>query len=487
MQGEAASGLAELEAVLGWLPEEPSVARASVLASLAHGRLRLGDASTRETAQAALDVARRIGARAQESDALITLGASLGYQEDFAGGAVAQREGLAIALEISDHDQALRGYANLSDTLQAEGRYRDAADSARAGLELAGRVGQLRTFGVFLVGNLVEPLVRLGEWDEAERLARENLLTEPIGVFAATLLEMLGYLTACQGRSEEALECVRRARRHLGDSSEPQFTHSLAYVEADALRARGDLDAATAAVMANLAETPAAFWLPRYLSPLLWLGARIDADRATRARDRGQPAPEPLMSGVPSGNLAFTAPALHAYRLMSAAEGERRDGRGAVDAWSDAVRAWEEAGDAWPQAYARFRLAEVLCGEGRRDEAAGPLRASWAAARAMGALPLHDEVVALARRARVALEDVAPAAGDVSAEAAVPFGLTDREREVLALVAAGRSNGQIATALFISPKTASVHVSNILAKLGVSGRVEAAGVAHRLGLVDRAS
>jgi DNA-binding CsgD family transcriptional regulator len=65
-----------------------------------------------------------------------------------------------------------------------------------------------------------------------------------------------------------------------------------------------------------------------------------------------------------------------------------------------------------------------------------------------------------------------------------PFALTEREREVLALVAAGHSNGQIAAALFISPKTASVHVSNILAKLGVSGRVAAAGVAHRLGLVQ---
>jgi DNA-binding NarL/FixJ family response regulator len=71
-----------------------------------------------------------------------------------------------------------------------------------------------------------------------------------------------------------------------------------------------------------------------------------------------------------------------------------------------------------------------------------------------------------------------PAAGKVLAA------LTDREREVLALVAAGRSNGQIATALFISPKTASVHVSNILAKFGVSSRIEAAGMAHRLGLVE---
>jgi DNA-binding NarL/FixJ family response regulator len=61
-------------------------------------------------------------------------------------------------------------------------------------------------------------------------------------------------------------------------------------------------------------------------------------------------------------------------------------------------------------------------------------------------------------------------------------GLTSREIEVLQLVAAGRSNGEIGTALFISTKTASVHVSNILAKLGVSGRGEAAAVAHRVGL-----
>jgi DNA-binding NarL/FixJ family response regulator len=75
---------------------------------------------------------------------------------------------------------------------------------------------------------------------------------------------------------------------------------------------------------------------------------------------------------------------------------------------------------------------------------------------------------------------VAPAAG-VPAPAA-QLGLTPREAEVLALVVAGRSNRQIAQALFISPKTAGVHVSNILAKLGVAGRVEAGAVAHRLGL-----
>jgi len=100
----------------------------------------------------------------------------------------------------------------------------------------------------------------------------------------------------------------------------------------------------------------------------------------------------------------------------------------------------------------------------------------------MGAVPLLDDLLALARRARLAVDDDRPA--EAAEPAAVPFGLTEREREVLALVAAGRSNGQIASALFISPKTASVHVSNILAKLGVTGRVEAASVAYRLGLAD---
>jgi DNA-binding NarL/FixJ family response regulator len=102
----------------------------------------------------------------------------------------------------------------------------------------------------------------------------------------------------------------------------------------------------------------------------------------------------------------------------------------------------------------------------------------------LGARPLDAEVKALARRARL---DLAPHAGAAAPASGAPtpaeqLGLTPREAEVLALVAAGRSNRQIAQELFISPKTASVHVSNILAKLGVAGRVEAATIAHRLGL-----
>jgi predicted ATPase/DNA-binding CsgD family transcriptional regulator len=484
MLGEDGAGVVELAEALGRLPEErPSTARASVLASLANTFMRLGDDRGPATARTALQAARAVGARAQEANALVSLGSALSYLEEPAEGEAALREGLRLALDLADPAEALRAYVNLSDALEAHGKHSEAAEAARAGVELARRVGQYRTFGVFLVGNLIEPLVRLGEWAEAERTARDNLAGSA-GVFAASLLEQLGYLAVSQGRLEEALDAVAQARRHLGESRETQFSHALAYIEAEAGRARGEFAAAGALVLDGLAELTA--WSARYAWPLIWLGARIEADSAIRARDRGEPLPAPLMATAPRPETppAFS-PAVTAYQVMTRAEELRRDGAPAEQAWAEAVTAWEAAGDAWPLAYARFRLTEALCATGRREEAAGPLRAAVRGAESLGARPLLDEALALSRRARVPLEEGAPAE-EPGREEEVPFGLTEREREVLALVAEGRSNGQIAAALFISPKTASVHVSNILAKLGVAGRVEAAGVAHRLGLVHRA-
>ena len=99
----------------------------------------------------------------------------------------------------------------------------------------------------------------------------------------------------------------------------------------------------------------------------------------------------------------------------------------------------------------------------------------------LGAAPLRQEIERLARHARIDVVDAAERQDD---DAGDRLGLTDREAEVIRLVAAGRSNQQIADALFITRKTASVHVSNILGKLGVANRVEAAAIAQRLGLVD---
>jgi DNA-binding NarL/FixJ family response regulator len=142
-------------------------------------------------------------------------------------------------------------------------------------------------------------------------------------------------------------------------------------------------------------------------------------------------------------------------------------------------------------AQARARAAEaILLARGPRDEAARLLREAHGAATALGAAPLRTAIEAVATRSRVQLEapasaDAAPVAEPavttpVAADPAKILGLSAREWEVLELVAAGRSNAEIAETLYISPKTASVHVTHILDKLGVSNRVEAATIAVRV-------
>jgi DNA-binding CsgD family transcriptional regulator len=169
---------------------------------------------------------------------------------------------------------------------------------------------------------------------------------------------------------------------------------------------------------------------------------------------------------------------LRPYVAVCHAEHRRAHGDDTGDAWRAAVTAMDEAGIVFVGAYARWRAAEASLREGDRASAASFAAEASAVASALGARPLLDEVSALMRRARL-MAPVAAAAGHTG-----QFGLSPREREVLALVADGCSNRQIADKLFISPKTASVHVSNILGKLGVSTRGEAAALAHRAGLVD---
>ena len=154
----------------------------------------------------------------------------------------------------------------------------------------------------------------------------------------------------------------------------------------------------------------------------------------------------------------------------------------AAAAWDTAARAWEAAGQSYSLAAALLRAAEAALSGGDRDGGATRLRRAAELAQRLGARPLNDDIALLARRARISLEPT----DDADAPAPEPdrLGLTAREFEVLRLVAAGRSNREIAGELFISAKTASVHVSNILAKLGVTSRGEAAAAAHRLRLFD---
>jgi DNA-binding CsgD family transcriptional regulator len=176
-----------------------------------------------------------------------------------------------------------------------------------------------------------------------------------------------------------------------------------------------------------------------------------------------------------------------AHGLSWRAEWTRLRGEHDPQAWHAAAAAWEALSRPHRAAYARWRQAEALLARPYgRAPAAEILRA--AARQAAQHLPLSAAISELARRARIDVAEPDAAEPDAAErpEDAAPagaFGLTDREHAVLRLLGQGRTNAQIGKTLFISTKTASVHVSNILRKLGVATRVEAAAVAARAGLL----
>ena len=228
---------------------------------------------------------------------------------------------------------------------------------------------------------------------------------------------------------------------------------------------------------------------------MAWMAQRVEAEAAGRAqalgeayapvldelaaclRERAEARPrfdEALRLGRHGGRRARSA-AARCSATRPPTPGRGRRSRASFDAIALP----------FPAIYARYRAAEAHVTAGDRAAAAAPLRAAAAArASAMGAALLAADVAALARRARIDLDAAAAPRRDAEPDDSpvARLGLTPRELEVLLLVAEGRTNRAIGETLFMSEKTASVHVSRILAKLGVHGRVEAAAVAHRLGL-----
>ena len=494
--GHPAEAATSLEQALALLPEEPTRARAAVLASQARALMRANEmAGSEEVAGRALAAARAAGVKEVEADVAITLGTASCYLGSPEAGLGPLRTGVQLSLDLDIPVTALRGYVNLSDVLENLGRHAEAVQTTREGLELAAQAGLARNFGSYLIGNQAEPLIRLGRWAEADELTAGALSTLPEGVFGATLQELRAELAAMRGRFDEAARELRAARRMMGDTTDIQFTQPFRYTDALIELGRGNLPAARNAVTAGLTG-PAMSWAARYAWPLLWLAMRIEADEATRSRDRREQVPVEARQRCArfaqvAAELATPAPPSHGYRALVAAEQARAAGTDDAAAWSAAVTAWQDAGEPYPLAYAQLRLAETFCATGDREPAARAVQQAHAIADRIGAAPIAAEATALARRARLSLEPAAPGTGPEQAMTASPpevppdelarFGFTEREREVLLLVAAGQSNPEIAQALFISAKTVSVHVSNILAKLGVSGRVEAAAVVHRLG------
>jgi DNA-binding CsgD family transcriptional regulator len=208
--------------------------------------------------------------------------------------------------------------------------------------------------------------------------------------------------------------------------------------------------------------------------------ARGDAEALEAARADARMVRDELFTYAfeePVGDLA--PPELLTHQVLAEAELAEVEGEPRAGLWADAAGRWDALAFPHHAAYARLREAEArLAAGGERPRAAEALRSAHGTTAELGAEPLREQIEALARRARLDLEAPAPAAPEER-----PYDLTPRELTVLELLAAGRTNRNIAEELFLSRRTVDMHVRNILAKLNAANRVEAAGMAHELGLV----
>jgi DNA-binding CsgD family transcriptional regulator/tetratricopeptide (TPR) repeat protein len=481
--GDRDGGLAAFRRAAELVPAAPpSVERARVLAALGHGlMLLLRHAESRAVCEQAVAVARDAGDDRPAIRALTVLGIDRCYLGHPREAVRLLLDARRLARERGSATDLLRCYVFLSDVLTAAGRPRRAAAVALKGLELARRRGFERGVGNVLAVNAAEPLLAVGEWDRAEQVLARALRVG--GPFWAHFPQLRRAQLAI-GRGE-----VEAARRHLEAGAEgarePQATALYACLTAELALWEGGPEAAAAAVEeavggawerlgAHAAQVCALGM--RALAELVLLAAvrrdaaavddaRRRAGKLVRAARRGPATPSPDAAG---------------WLAVAEAEHDRVKGRAGAERWRAAAAAWDELGRPYPGAYCRWRLAEALVAGGRAAEAVGAARRAHRVAARLGALPLQRELELLARRARLDLVGLRPEDAARGAAADAGLGLTARERQVLQLLARGYTNRQVAAELVISTKTASVHVSHILRKLGVSSRLEAAAVAPRL-------
>ena len=465
-------------------------ARPRVLAALAE---QLMDAQmtdeARERGEEALAATRRRRNLVVEAGALATVAALAARRGELAAALAGLAEARAIAEQADGELLLMRVLQWEASVLEAYGQHERSASAARRGISAAAAAGLARTSGATHAAYLAEALTSLGRWDEALEVIEHALGLLPAAAQRLQLLRSLCYIALGRGDFGAAAAALRQAHDEAQASSgsiETVEALMLTDLDVSLLDAQGETGAALAAAGRALAAEPASTSrLHRFVWPLLAATARVasaalgpgsPSELAVPAREVLELAAEHVASVQPIGPVQRAHAATYAVAARQAA------GHRVGDDWDGVASAWEQLCEPYRRARALLHAADAALAEGGdRGAAAERLRQAAAVADALAARPLHEDIEALARRARL---DVAR--GEAGSQVSARLGLTDRELEVLRLVAAGRSNRDIAAELFISAKTASVHVSNILAKLGVHSRVEAAAIAHRAGLTSTA-
>jgi predicted ATPase/DNA-binding CsgD family transcriptional regulator len=491
LAGRGDDALPEYRRAVELMPERPPSERALVLAAegqvlMLYNRL----AESNERCSEALAIARALGAQHIEASVLNTLGPLRSAAGDFAGAVEAATQGLEIAQRLGLAEEICRSYTNGSDSLHQAGRVQESIAMALDGIRWAHDFGFDRQWGAFLSAEVAGRLMQVGRWREAEERLREIVDYRPRGVTAGIAYTHLGHLLALRGEFDAAADALDEADEHVRRSSASMWLAppgaARATLELGADRP-GEARRIVRACLARIADDEFLF----FTAALYELGVRACAELAGAApasaaaerREAGEITTR--MQRLIDRPAAAVPPLVSASRAACAAESSRIGGAGDPVLWSEARRHWELCGDVHATHYAAWREAEaLLAGGGDRGAAEALVREAHDTAVSLGARPLREGLEGLARRARIDLirdsDGVAVASGLAELE------LTPREIEVLALLADGMTNREIAAELFISAKTASVHVSRILAKLSVPTRAAAAAAAERLG-VPRAS
>ena len=446
----------------------------------------------------ALEIAEAAGATALIPRTLSVIAFTAFVRGQVADGLAALEQGWAIARAARDGPGLVWLAVNEGGALLKLAQFQRAAEVASRGLDDARQAGlQYWDLASRLTAFVAEALVALGRTAEAAALIDPQTTMPPhhdqwlAQVIRAEVDLLRGDTLAAARRWQliQALPAIT-SRVDFGYDSVPRAAEALLWTghPGEALRE-------TRRALA-LFKAPD---LTILSGRLLAAGMRACADLAGQARARrdesaamaAADAADGLAAWVEQmGRVPFTGhPSVATIAAEHAtwdAERTRVAGPGDPAAWDGAAKAWQDLSCPHRAGYARWRQAEAQLDAGQPPAAAaGPLRA--AAAAAAGHAPLLAQIRTLADRARIPLHPPPAAGGEPQAprpaQPLTRYGLTGRELTVLRLLAAGRTNPQIGAELYISTSTASVHVSNILRKLGVSSRVQAAAIAERAGLL----
>jgi DNA-binding CsgD family transcriptional regulator/tetratricopeptide (TPR) repeat protein len=471
--------VAALRRAVDLVPDEPTRERARVLAGLAVGlTLTWRHEDARVLAEKALAVAREAGARNEEAHLLTTLGMNLAALGRARDGLATMREALDVAHDGGDSETLHRAYVNLGNSLREHGLLAESAATMLEGLDQAELRGFASAFGDQMVANAVEALFLHGRWADALEWLPDGPRTRGLTIAAANRWAMTARLLTGLGRLAEADEYLTAAERAVAGSAhfELQFIVAVQRAELELWRRR---PADAIAVIARVTDIVDEAGTYSYQASALAMALRAAAD----LRDfTGEPGPVRRFVPWLDTVAAMDVPDARAFHALAVAELGRVEGASDAAAWARAGDVMREFGAPFYRAYALYREGETLLhARGTRRAAAERLTAAATIAAGLGAAPLLAEVTALGTRARLTL-DVTPE----PERPPPPFGLTPRETEILALLADGSTNLEIAQHLFISRRTVGVHVSHILAKLGVANRSAAAALAHRSGLLPDA-